>query len=176
MLSRSRVVGRLVAVTLFLLGVRPAGVAALSQPLPAGLPWDDRIARDGIELQVAVDPGGALRERARVAFRFRIADEAGRPISGLLPMAWMQPLENGKVVDPLACVEEVETEAGWRLVKAPMLLDLELVEVEQAGIYEAQARMGRPGRYEVAFFLGSPRLVHCFEVEVQPAGLLRRGT
>jgi hypothetical protein len=30
--------------------------------------------------------------------------------------------------------------------------------------------MGRPGRYGVAFFLGSPRLVHCFEVEVQPAG------
>jgi len=166
---------QLFAVSLFLLALRPEAAAALSQPLSAGLPWDDRIARDGIELQVAVDPAGALRERDRVAFLFRIADESGKPISGLRPTAWMQPLEAGKTVDPLACVEEVETGAGWRLVKAPVLLDLDLREGKMSGTYEAVARMGRPGRYEVAFFLGAPRLVHCFEVEVRSAGRFRIG-
>lgn len=145
---------------------------AISRPLPgSGLPWEDRVA-PGIELRVAVAPlhgqeGSALRERDRVAFRFRIADAAGRPIPGLRPAAWMEPLEAGEAVDPAACVREMETESGWRLVKAPALFDLDLHEGERPGTYEAVARMGRAGRYGVAFFLGTPRLVHCFEVEVQ---------
>lgn len=153
---------------------------AISRPLPdAGLPWGDRVV-PGIELRVAVAPvdgqeGSAIRERDRVSFRFRIADEAGRPIPGLRPTAWMEPLAAGETVDPAACVQELETGSGWRLVKAPALLDLALHEGERPGTYEAVARMGRPGRYGVAFFLGTPRVVHCFEVEVQPAGRFRIG-
>lgn len=158
-------------VVLFLALVAPARVSALSQPLPPLLPWGDRVVRDGIELEVAVAPEGrALRERDRVTFRFHIADEAGRPIAGLRPAAWLEPLAPGESVDPTACVREMETGSGWKLVKAPALLDLDLHEGGLPGTYEALARMGRPGRYGVAFFLGSPRLVHCFEVEVQPAG------
>lgn len=173
MVTRSRAVRRFLLLALLI--VPPAGLAALSRPLSTGLPWEDRLGRDGIELQVAVDPADALRERKRVAFTFRIADEFGNPMSGLRPTAWLQPLEAGKSVDPLACIQEMETDAGWRLVKAPALLNLDLREGQQTGTYEAVARMGRPGRYEVAFFLGSPRLVHCFEIEVRPAGILHRG-
>lgn len=163
-------------VALSLAILAPLRVSAISQSIPTLLPWGDRVVRDGIELQVAVAPEGrALRERDRVTFRFRIADEAGRPIAGLRPAAWMEPLAPGQSVDPMACVREVETGSGWKLVKAPVLLDLELREGERAGTYEALARMGRPGRYGVAFFLGSPRLVHCFEVEVRPAGRVRAG-
>ena len=144
-------------------------VSAISQSIPALLPWGDRVVRDGIELEVAVAPEGrAFRERDRVTFRFRIADEAGRPMPGLRPAAWMEPLAPGQSVDPMACVRELETGSGWKLVKAPALLDLDLREGDRPGTYEALAHMGRPGRYGVAFFLGSPRLVHCFEVEVQP--------
>jgi len=146
-----------------------AEAGAISRPLPdAGLPWGDRVS-PGIELQVAVAPTGALRARDRVTFRFQVADETGRPMAGLRPTAWMEPLEAGETVDPAACIQEMETGAGWKLVKEPTLLDLALREGERPGIYEAVARMGRPGRYEVAFFLGSPRLVHCFEVEIQPS-------
>ncbi|MFL6291743.1 MAG: hypothetical protein ACJ759_12685 [Thermoanaerobaculia bacterium] len=153
------------------LTLTPARVSAISQPLPPLLAWGDRVVRDGIELEVRMAPEGrALRERDRVTFRFRIADEGGRPIPGLRPAAWLEPLAPGQSVDPTACVREMETGSGWRLVKTPALLDLDLHEGGRPGTYEALARMGRPGRYGVAFFLGSPRLVHCFEVEVQPAG------
>lgn len=182
MFSRSRLVRRLLpAIALTLAALAPLRVSAISQSLSSfGLPWGDRVARDGIELRVAVAPadraeGGALRERDRVTFRFRIADEAGRPMPGLRPAAWMEPLAAGESVDPAACVRELETGSGWKLVKAPALLDLDLREGERPGTYEALARMGRPGRYGVAFFLGSPRLVHCFEVEVQPASRFRTG-
>lgn len=154
----------------------PLPVSAISEPLPPLLAWGDRVAPDGIELQVAVAPvGRALRERDRVTFRFRVADEAGRPIPGLRPAAWMEPLAPGQSVDPMACVREVETGSGWKLIKAPVLLDLDLRERERPGTYEAPARMGRPGRYGVKFFLGAPRLVHCFEIEVRPAGRVRTG-
>lgn len=161
------------AVALSLIIVAPPRVSAISQPLPTLLPWGDRVVRDGIELHVAVAPhgskDGALKARDRVTFRFEVADEAGRPMPGLRPAAWLEPLAPGQSVDPAACVREMETGSGWQLVKAPALLDLELREGERPGTYEALARMGRPGRYGVAFFLGSPRLVHCFEVEVQPS-------
>jgi hypothetical protein len=155
------------AFALPLLLLAPLKVSAISQSLPTLLPWGDRIVREGIELQVAVAPQGrALRERDRVTFRFQVADEAGRPMRGLQPEAWLKPLAPGQSVDPRACVQEMETGSGWTLVKEPALLDLDLHEGERPGTYEALARMGRPGRYGVAFFLGSPRLVHCFEVEV----------
>lgn len=164
--SSRRVIGGIVLIAASL---APARVSGISQSLRHSiLPWEERVAPE-IELQVAVAPTGALRERERVTFRFRIADEEGRPIPGLRPTAWLEPLAAGETIDPAACVQEMETDAGWRLVKAPVLLDLALHEGERPGTYEAVARMGRPGRYEVAFFLGSPRLVHCFEVEVQPA-------
>lgn len=154
----------------------PLRVSAISQSLPSLLPWGDRVVRDGIELQVAVAPEGRpFKERDRVTFLFRVADEAGRPMAGLRPAAWLEPLAPGQSVDPAACVREMETGSGWKLVKAPALLDLDLREGERPGTYEAFARMGRPGRYGVAFFLGSPRLVHCFEVEVQPSGRFRTG-
>lgn len=156
-----------VALSLFLMV--PLRVASISQSLPTLLPWGDRLVRDGIELAVAVAPEGrAFKERDRVTFRFRIADEAGRPMPGLRPTAWMEPLAPGQSVDPMACVQELETGSGWKVVKAPALLDLDLREGDRPGTYEALARMGRPGRYGVAFFLGAPRLVHCFELEVQP--------
>lgn len=157
------------AIAIFLVLLAPLRVSAISQSLPSVLPWGERIARDGIELRVAVAPEGRpLREREPVTFRFRIADEAGRPMPGLRPAAWMEPLAAGESVDPTACVRELETGAGWELVKAPARLDLDLHETEGPGAWEARVRMGRPGRWGVAFFLGSPRLVHCFEVEIQP--------
>jgi hypothetical protein len=134
---------------------------ALSTPrLSSGLPWGDQVSRD-LSLQVAVEPLdhaliGPFRERDRVAFRFRVSEVGSDvPLPGLRPAAWMAPLPAGENVDPGACVAE-----GPRLP----------LREEAEGTYEAVTRLGRPGRYEVAFFLGSPRLVHCFEVEVLPAG------
>jgi len=163
----------LLAAILFPLALSPLRVSALSKPLPAVgfLPWSDRVARDFV-LEVAVEPlrraaAGPLRERDRVAFRFRVSEvETGSPLRGLRPAAWMAPLEAGETVDPGACVREMEGDFGWTLVKGPSL-DLDLQE-EAGGTYEAVTRLGRPGRYEVAFYLGTPRLVHCFEVEVRP--------
>ena len=167
-------------VVLSLAAVRPVRVSALSEPLPAAvfLPWSERVARDFV-LQVAVQPlgraaDGPLRERDRVAFRFRVSEvETGSPLRGLRPAAWMAPLAAGETVDPGACVREMEEDLGWTLVKGPSL-DLDLRE-GAGGTYESVTRLGRPGRYEIAFYLGTPRLVHCFEVEVRPAGRLRFG-
>ena len=134
---------------------------AISTPrLSSNLPWGDRVSRD-LALQVMIEPldrslGSPFRERDRVAFRFRISEvDTDVPLPGLRPAAWMAPLRTGEIVDPGACVTQ-----------GPALA----LREGAGGTYEAVTRLGRPGRYEVAFFLGSPRLVHCFEVEVLPAG------
>lgn len=175
MFSR-RVLVRLLFTGGVLLALLVPGIAsAISRPLrSSSLPWVDRVAAEGLELRVAVEPvdrhgrpaDPVLRARDLVAFQFRISDEGGRPVEGLRPAAWMEALAEGERVDPSACVREVETGSGWSLVRTPAL-DLDLHEGRRPGTYEAVARLGRPGRYEVAFFLGSPRLVHCFEVEIQ---------
>lgn len=171
---RSRAVLSLAASALLLAALRPLPVAALSQSLAAsGLPWGDRIEREGLTLKVELlrpRGEGALRAGDRVAFRFQLADEAGQPLGGLRPTVWLDRLDAGETVDPLRCVEEVEGTAGWTLVRQPAL-DLDVREESRPGTYETVARLAGPGRYEVAFFLGSPRLAHCFEVEVSSRSL-----
>jgi hypothetical protein len=146
----------------------------LSRP---GIPWLQRVIRDGIALQVDLEPlnapgGGELREKDHVAFRFRVYDTTtGQTLNGLGPVAWMGPVPEGEegeraAVDPERCAAEavqIVTEG------APSALR----EMVQPGTYETVTRLGRPGRYEVVFFLEAPRMVHCFQVEVRPRG--RRG-
>lgn len=134
---------------------------AISTPrLSPDLPWGDRVARE-LSLQVAVQPldralGSPFRERDRVALRFRVSEVGSDvPLPGLRPAAWLAPLQDGQSVAAGECVAD----------GPPLPL-----REGTGGTYEAVTRLGRAGRYEVAFFLGSPRLVHCFEVEVLPAG------
>lgn len=49
--------------------------------------------------------------------------------------------------------------------RAALVVDRSLREV-RPGVYETLARMGRPGEYDLALFVPSPRLVHCFPVKV----------
>jgi YVTN family beta-propeller protein len=51
--------------------------------------------------------------------------------------------------------------------RAVLAVDRSLGEAAP-GSYETTATLRRPGRYDVAFFLDSPRTIHCFEVEVAP--------
>jgi hypothetical protein len=62
-----------------------------------------------------------------------------------------------------------------RVPRAALVVDRSLQEVEP-GVYETTARLNRPGSYELAFFLDSPRIVHCFPLEVaaDPALSARR--
>jgi DNA-binding beta-propeller fold protein YncE len=48
---------------------------------------------------------------------------------------------------------------------AVQVVDRSLREV-RPGVYETLARMGAPGDYDLALFVRSPRLVHCFPVKV----------
>ena len=56
-------------------------------------------------------------------------------------------------------------EAYGRRPRAVTVVDNSLKE-GAGGVYETTARLRRPGTYDVAFFLDSPRAIHCFEVEV----------
>lgn len=49
--------------------------------------------------------------------------------------------------------------------RAVLVVDRSLREREP-GVYETTTRMGRPGLYDVAFFLNAPRIVHCFQLSV----------
>ena len=42
------------------------------------------------------------------------------------------------------------------------------IKERSPGSYETTATLRRPGVYDLAFFLDSPRTIHCFEVEVRP--------
>lgn len=133
-----------------------------------GIPWLQRIVQAGIVLQVDLEPlgkaeDGALREKDRVAVRLRVSDVAtGQPLDGLDAVAWMSPAAAGQGIDPERCPAEAR-EIVAEGTPEPL-------READPGTYETVARLGRPGRYELVFFVGSPRLVHCFQVEVRPRG------
>ncbi len=138
----------------------------------AGVPWLQRVVRDGISLQVDLEllaqrEDGALREKDRVAVRLRISDmNTGQPLDGLEPVAWMgaaPAASEDDGFDSESCLDEAQEIA----VDGPPEA---LRETDRPGTYETVARLGRPGRYELVFFVGTPRLVHCFQVEVRPRG------
>ena len=52
--------------------------------------------------------------------------------------------------------------------RAVLVVDRSLAERSRTGAYETVAKLRGPGRYELAFLLDSPRVVHCFQVEVLP--------
>ena len=54
-----------------------------------------------------------------------------------------------------------------RRPRAVRVVDRSLRE-HSPGIYRTEARLRRPGHYDVAFFMDSPRVTHCFEVVVEP--------
>lgn len=134
-----------------------------------GIPWLQRVVRDGISLQVDLEPlakrkDGILRAKDRVAVRLHISDVAtGLPLDGLGPVAWLGSAPEASEtigIDSESCLAEArEIAAGG----APEPLR----ETGRPGTYETVARLGRPGRYELVFFVGAPRLVHCFQVDVQ---------
>lgn len=134
-----------------------------------GIPWLQRIIHDGIALQVDLQPlggrdDGALLAEDRVAVRLRLADvTTGQPLEGLGPVAWLSPAPEGWGVDPERCSDEAGEIAASGAPEP-------LRETTRPGTYETVARFDRPGRYELVFFVGAPRLVHCFQVEVQPRG------
>jgi hypothetical protein len=132
----------------------------------SGIPWLQRVVRDGIALQVDLEPlarreDSVLREKDHVAVRLRISDlNTGLPLEGLDPVAWLGSAPEGTGADPASCLAEAgEIAAGG--TPEP------LRETGRPGTYETVARLGRPGRYEIVFFVGAPRLVHCFQVEVR---------
>jgi YVTN family beta-propeller protein len=60
-----------------------------------------------------------------------------------------------------------------RQPRAVLVVDRSLRE-SSPGSYETVAQLRRPGRFEVAFFLDAPRLLHCFELTVAPDPALAR--
>jgi len=56
---------------------------------------------------------------------------------------------------------------------AAMVVDRSLREKEP-GVYSGRVRFPLSGAYDVAFLLGSPRIVHCFSATVQPNPLLAK--
>ena len=60
--------------------------------------------------------------------------------------------------------------------RAVLAIDRSLREKSRPGVYETAAKLRSPGRYEIAFLLDTPRIVHCFAAEVRsdPAREARR--
>ncbi len=54
-----------------------------------------------------------------------------------------------------------------RSPKAVLVVDRSLRESEPS-VFSIRAKVAEPGTYDVAFFLNDPRVVHCFELAVQP--------
>jgi YVTN family beta-propeller protein len=51
--------------------------------------------------------------------------------------------------------------------RAVLVVDRSLREKSTAGLYESNSVLGRPGVYDVVFFLDSPKFVHCFPIRVE---------
>ena len=54
-----------------------------------------------------------------------------------------------------------------RVPRAVRVVDRSLRE-ESRGVYATNVRLPRAGKFDVAFLLDSPRIVHCFEAEAAP--------
>ncbi len=67
---------------------------------------------------------------------------------------------------PMGSFRELE-----RQPRAVLVLDRSLHETSP-GVYEATARLPRAGRFQLAFFLDSPRVLQCFPVEVAADAVL----
>jgi hypothetical protein len=135
----------------------------------SGIPWLQRVVRDGISLQVDLEPlakreDSVLRAKDRVAVRLHISDvNTGLPLDGLDPVAWLGSAPEASEddgADPESCLSEAQEIAAGGTPEP-------LRETGQPGTYETVARLDRPGRYEIVFLVGAPRLVHCFQVDVQ---------
>ena len=151
------------------LAALPSAGRAISQTSGAGpsIPWWNRIVYNDVALQVEIEPldpahRGVLRERDLLAFRFRLFDGiTGKPLVGLAPAAWIEPVPGNGPFDAEKCAEEAQRALGG--------LPLEgLGEGRRPGTYESVTRLDR-GRYEVVFLLDAPRVVQCFQVDVRPA-------
>lgn len=56
--------------------------------------------------------------------------------------------------------------------RAVQVVDRSLRERQRPGLYETAAKLGEPGDYEIAFFLDTPRIVHCFTARIEPNPVL----
>ncbi len=54
-----------------------------------------------------------------------------------------------------------------RQPRAVMVVDRSLQE-KGPGIYQTAVKLRDPGTYDLAFFMNAPRLVHCFQLDIQP--------
>jgi hypothetical protein len=150
------------------LGISPSGSAlSIDSPAGPGIPWWEQVVRAGIALEVDMAPldapGDGLREREQVAFRFRLFDVAtGQPLTGLAPAAWVEPVPAGEPFDGESC------NGSGAAALAPGRPLPALLKEARRGTYRGVTRLGRAGRYEVYFLLPEPRIVHCFQVDVQP--------
>ncbi|HSB73905.1 MAG TPA: YncE family protein [Candidatus Methylomirabilis sp.] len=57
--------------------------------------------------------------------------------------------------------------------RAVTVIDRSLQEVEP-GVYASKVKITAPGRYDVAFLLENPQILHCFAVEVKPNPLIKQ--
>lgn len=104
-----------------------AGQEAAATPKPEPPGFHERLVKEGIAIDVAMEPlaGSELREGEPVRVRFEITDTlTGEPIPALYPAAWMDLLPGG--ADPLkegdkSCRQKVEGFIGGTLWSVPDL-------------------------------------------------------
>jgi YVTN family beta-propeller protein len=64
---------------------------------------------------------------------------------------------------------------GGHIPRAVRVVDRSLRETEK-GVYSARIRIPASGKYQVAFLLDSPRVIHCFEFSAKPNPILAKTT
>ncbi len=62
---------------------------------------------------------------------------------------------------------------GGSIQKAVRIVDRSIREVAQ-GVYASQIRIPASGKYQVAFLLDSPRILHCFEFSAKPNPMIAK--
>jgi len=123
----------------------------------------DSIGAEGEPIQVIDFPGGTHPPGAGM----------GTPAAGMVqaPGAPAMLIANGTDDAIYFYKEGMAAPMGHfknygRSPRAVEVVDRSLQEVEP-GVYETGVRLRRPGDYDLAFFLDTPRMVHCFPLRVE---------
>jgi YVTN family beta-propeller protein len=123
------------------------------------------------EANIATFPGGQIPPEAAGTFSFASAIVAApEPKSVLVanPADRLVYFYQEGMAAPMG-----NFRAAGRSPKAALVLDRSLRETEP-GVFSIRTKVPAAGRYDVAFFLNEPRVVHCFDLTVRPDPGLKR--
>lgn len=123
----------------------------------------DELGRDGVPLQVVDFPAGQNQLGPRSSPAATIVRAPGENA-----VLVAHPVDRAVYYYKEGMAAPMGQFSNYRQqARAVLAVDRSLTQTAERGVYETSALLGPAGTYDLAIFIDSPRVLHCFEVEVE---------